>query len=275
MSFLYLILGIVIIVLAFRFNVWLGIGLIAAIVLFGIYHFIPAYYAMKGNQAFRAGDDDGAVMWYKKAYDTGRTKIEFKSSYAYLLLRTGNADEAERILDSVIRVKGVAQEKKNIAKQQRCMVYYKQGRLDEAIEEAEEVFDGGNYVNTTLYGMLGYFKLLKDGYSEDTLKFCEEAYEYNDEDRDITDNLSLCYYNHGRYDEAEKLSDAVIKLAPEFLEGYYHGAQIAVKQNNYKKAKEYTDAISKCRRTAMTTVSEEEVEELVKEVKNHNEDSIA
>ncbi len=275
MSFLYLILGIIVIVFAFKFNTFLGIGIIAAIVLFGIYHFIPSYYAMKGNQAFSAGDDEGAVMWYKKAYDTGRTKIELKSSYAYLLLRTGRADDAEKILDPIIRVKGITPEKKNVAKQQRCMVYYKQGRLDEAIEEAEEIFDGGNYVNTTLYGMLGYFKLLKNGASEDTLKFCEEAYEYNDEDRDITDNLSLCYYNRGRYEEAEKLSDAVIKHAPEFLEGYYHGAQIAVKLNNYKKAQEYIDKISECKRTAMTTVSEEEVEELAKEVKKNNENSIA
>lgn len=273
MSFLYLILGIVIIVLAFRFNIWLGLGLLVIIVGYGIYHFIPSYYAMKGNMAFRAGDEEGAREWYKKAYDTGRTKIEMKSSYAYILLRTGHVDEAEKVLDPIIRVKGLAPEKKNVAKQQRCMVYYKQGRLDEAIEEAEEIFDNGNYKNTTLYGMLGYFKLLRNDSMDETLKLCEAAYEYNNEDRDIIDNLSLCYYTLGRYEEAEKLSDDVVKAFPEFLEGYYHGAQIAVKRNNYKKAEEYIEKISECKRTSMTTVSEEEVEKLKEEVKKHNENS--
>lgn len=266
MGFLYVILGIIIIVLAFKYNVWLGLALLAAIIIYGIYHFIPSYYIMQGNRAFSAGDEDGALMWYKKAYDTGRTKVEMKTSYAYLLMRTGHADEAEQILDTIIRVKGLKPEKRNLAKRQRCMVYYKQGRLDEAIEEAEELYADGEYENTTLYGMLGYFKLLRGDDINETLAFCEKAYAYNKEDRDITDNLSICYYRLGRYEEAETLSDKVIEKAPQFLDGYYHGAQIAVKLGKYDKASEYMEKISECKRTTMTTVSEEEVEALRQEI---------
>lgn len=269
MSFLYIILGILIIVVAFKFNVWLGIGLLALIVGYGIYHFIPSYYVTKGNQAFAAGDENAAREWYKKAYDTGRTRVEMKTSYAYILLRTGYADEAERVLDPIVRVKGLKPEKRNLAKQQRCMVYYKQGRLEEALEEAMELYESG-YKTSNLYGMLGYFKMLHGDPIDETLAICEEAYDYNSDNRDIADNLSICYYKLGRYEDAEKVSDALLKENDSFIEGYYHGAQIAMKRGNYEKAKEYLGKLSECKRSGMTTITEEEIENLKQEVKNEN-----
>lgn len=269
MSFLYIILGILIIVVAFKFNVWLGIGLLALIVGYGVYHFIPAFYVTKGNQAFAAGDENAAREWYKKAYDTGRTRVEMKTSYAYILLRTGYADEAEKVLDPIVRVKGLKPEKRNLAKQQRCMVYYKQGRLEEALEEAMELYESG-YKTSNLYGMLGYFKMLHGDPIDETLAICEEAYDYNSDNRDIADNLSICYYKLGRYEDAEKVSDALLKENDSFIEGYYHGAQIAMKRGNYEKAKEYLDKLSECKRSGMTTITEEEIENLKQEVKNEN-----
>lgn len=272
MSFLYVILGIIVIAVAFKFNTMLGIVLLAAIVIYGIYHFIPTFYATRGNQAYAAGDEDAAREWYKKAYDTGRTTIKLKSSYAYILLRTGYADEAEKVLDPIIRVKSLAPEKKNLAKQQRCMVYYKQGRIDEALSEAMELYESG-YKTSNLYSMLGYFKMLHGDPLEETLAMCEEAYDFNNDNRDILDNLSLCYYKLGRYEDAERISDELLKNNDEFVEGYYHGAQIAVKRNNYNKAEEYLEKLSQCKRSGMTTITEEEIANLKQEVQNHNENS--
>lgn len=267
MAILYVILGIIIIIFAFKFNVWLGIGVIAALIIYGIYHFLPSFYATKGNMAYAEGDEDKAREWYKKAYDTGRTNIKTKSSYAYILLRTGYADEAEKVLDPIIRIKRLEPEKKNIAKQQRCMVYYKQGRVDEALSEAMELYESG-YKTSNLYGMIGYFKLLLNDPLEETLALCEEAYDYNNENRDILDNLSICYYKLSRFEDAERISDEMMKNEDysKFVEGNYHGAQIAVKLGKYDKARNYLDALSQCRRTGMTTVSEEEIENLRQEL---------
>lgn len=265
MVILYLVLGIAAIVFAFRFNVWLGIGVIAAFILYGIYRMLPSYYVMQGNKAFAAGDEEATYLWYKKAYDTGRTKVKMKTSYAYILMRTGRVDEAEKVLDPIIRVKRLEPEKKNPAKIQRCMVYYKQGRLDEAISDAQELLDSG-YKNSNLYGLLGYLKILRNDPMDETLALCEEAYDYNSDNRDIVDNLTLCYYKQGRYEEAEKLSDEIVKNHPDFTEGYYHGAQIAMKLNKRDKAKEYLDKIGQCKRSSMTTVSEEEIAALREEV---------
>ncbi len=273
MSFLYIILGVIIIFAVFKFvSVWAGLAVLAALILYGIYHFIPSYYEMKGNQAFAAGDENACRKWYKKAYDTGRTKVQTKTSYAYILLRTGYADEAEKILDPIIRVKGLKPEKRNLAKQQRCMVYYKQGRLDEALEEAMELYND-DYKTTNLYGMIGYFKLLSGAPLDETTAFCEEAYEYNNDSRDILDNLSICYYRSGRYEDAERISDELLKENSDFVEGCYHGAQIAVKLGKTDKAKECLNKLSECRRSLMTTITEEEIEKLKQEVDGNGENT--
>ncbi len=269
MSFLYIILGVLVVFLAFKFvGTWAGLILIALVLLYGIYHFIPSYYVIMGNRAFSEGKDEESCAWYKKAYDTGRTKVEVKTSYAYILMRTGNADEAERVLDTIIRVKGLAPQKKNLAKQQRAMVYYKQGRLDEALEEAQELFDSG-YKTVNLYGMMGYFKQLHGDPLDETLAICEEAYDYDDENRDILDNLSICYYKLGRYEDAERISDKLLENNTEFVEGCYHGAQIAMKLGKTDKARKCLEMLSKCKRSGMTTITEEEIKLLADEVNNN------
>lgn len=272
MSLLYIILGILVIAVAFKFNTLLGIGLLVVIAAYGVYHFIPSYYITKGNQAYAAGDEEACCAWYKKAYDTGRTNVKMKSSYAYILLRTGHADEAEKVLDPIIRIKSLAPEKKNLAKQQRCMVYYRQGRLEEAIEEAQELYDSG-YKTSNLYGMIGYFRMLRGDDASDVLGICEEAYDYDKDNRDILDNLSMCYYKLGRYEDAQRISDELLSGNDNFIEGYYHGAQIALKMQNYEKAREYVEKLSDCKRSQMTTITEEEIETLTKEVNNCNENT--
>lgn len=268
MSMLYIILGVVVIFLVFKFvGLTAGFIVLALALIYGIYHFIPSYYIIKGNKAYAMGDDEASCAWYKKAYDTGRTKVETKASYAYILMRTGNADEAEKVLDTIIRVRGLDPKKKNLAKQQRCMVYYRQGRIEEALEEAYELYNSG-YKTSNLYSMLGYFKQLNNDPIDEVLAICEEAYEYDDDNRDILDNLSLCYYKLGRYEDAERISDKLLEKNTEFVEGCYHGAQIALKRGNLDKARKYVDMLAGCKRSGMTTITEEEIKQLSDEVEN-------
>lgn len=269
MNFLYAICVAAVIFFAYRFNLYLGILVSLFVIGYVIYRYIPTYWAVKGQKAFAAGNFDESRRCYKKAYDTNRAKLQIKINYAYTLMRTGDFDEAERILNPIVRMKTTKKDNmKKSAKQQRCMVYYKQGRLDEAMEDAMELFNDG-YKNTQMYGMIGYFKLIRGDELEETTRFCEEAYDYNSDDRDITDNLSICYYKKGEYDKAAELSDKIIAEAPKFVEAYYHGAQIAVKQKKYEKAKELMTHIDGCRWSNMTTVSREEVDALNKEIREH------
>lgn len=267
-TLLYTLLALVVLVFSYKINLFLGLGITALGLGFLVYTYIPAFYASKGNQAFVAGDYAQARDWYKKAYDTGRAKIKLRASYAFLLLRTGAQEEAEQVLNSILMYKHLKPDDRNLSKQYRCMVYYKQGRLEEAMEDAIELFESG-YKNTAMYGMIGYFMLLRQDPLEETMEFCQEAYEFNNEDRDILDNLTMCYYRQGDYEQAEEISKEVIEGHPQFVEGFYHGAQIQMRLGNWEKAKEYARQIGSCRRSAMTTVSEEDVAALEREIENH------
>ena len=262
MGILYVICAAVIIFLAFKTNLALGLLACAIVIAYAVYKYIPTFWAVKAQKAFEAGDFKESKRNYKKAMDTGRAKLQIRLNYVYVLMRTGDFDEAENLLNPVIRVSRLKKEEyRNMAKQQRCMIYYKTGRLDEAIEDAEEMFNDG-YKNTTMYAMLGFFKLLTNKNLNEVTRFCEEAYEYNDEDRDIRDNLSICYYRQGKYEKAKELSDKIIEESPLFVEAYYHGAQIAEAMGDYQRGLELLEHVKDCRRSHMTTVSEEEVEKL-------------
>lgn len=261
----YVLLLIVLIIL-FKFNLTLGIIVTALVILYGIYTYIPTYYASKGNQAFNNGDFKEAAAQYKKCMQH-RPKVNHRINYAYMLMRIGEFDEAEKVLDFILRFRTVKPQLRNEARRQRCMVYYKQNRLDEAVADAQTMFDDG-YKTSQMYAMLGYFKLLQAPTAQDTYDFCAEAYDYDEDNRDIKDNMILAFFYRGEYEKAKEISDKVMSENPQFVEAYYHGAQIEEKLGNYDKALEYIEKIPTCRWSNMTTVTEEQVDILKKQVES-------
>ena len=252
-------------IICFKWNPLVGC-ILTALIFVGLIYFKRAdYYAIKGRTAFSKGDFKEAKRQYKKAMDTGKAKVATRVEYSDILMRTGNFEEAEQVLNNILRYK-LKPENEKVAKLRRCMVYYKMDNLKEAYEDALEIYNEG-YKTTYLYGLLGYFKIQMDKTADDTLEFCKEAYDYNSDDRDITDNLAICYYNRGEYEKAKGLSDKILEGNPQFVEAYYHGALIEYALGNYEKVLEYLDKTPDCRWSTMTTVTKEEIEELERKTK--------
>ena len=248
----------------YRWNIFAGLALSVFLLVYGVYHFMPQIYRSRGAKCFGEADYAGAKKWYGKAVETGRAKVDIKIEYSYVLLRTGDVDAAEQIVDNMLCYK-LKPQYKGRAVIQRCMCYYKKGNIDEAIADAEELYNDG-FKNTMLYGMLGFFKLVKAPKAQETFDFCTEAISFAPDDRDIMDNMLICYYNRGEYDKAKEISDKVLEKQPKFVEAWYHGAQIDNKLKRYDDALEKLERINECNRSFMTTVSESEVENLRAEV---------
>lgn len=254
----------VIIFFAYKMNIFLGLGVSVVLVLYGLYQYLPDIYRMKGKKSFAEADYKSAKEMFKKAVDTGRAKTDVLMEYSYILLRTGDIDDATQVANNVL-CRRIKPEFRGRAVIQRCMCYYKQGNLEEALADANELFEDG-YRSIMLYGMLGYFKLLQAPMSDETFDFCKEAYDYADDDRDICDNMLICYYNRGEYERAKEISDTVLEKNPKFVEAWYHGAQIDDKLGLYEDALEKINKIDECNRSFMTTIPEEDVIKLKEEI---------
>ncbi len=261
MKFIFVIAAIAAVVFAFKTNLYVGIVVSLAVLAYAFAKGVPLAYQIKSRKAFSDGKFDEAKRCYEKALKYLGYTFDSQTEYAYILLRSGDFEKAKNVMDKLLSHK-MKPQNRNLATVQRCMCYYKTGNLDEAYNDALELYNDG-YRTMTLYGLLGYFKILKAPLSDDTFEFCLEAYDYANDDRDICDNLLICYYNRGEYEKAKEISDSIIEKEPKFIEAWYHAAQVEAALGNFETAKENLDKISGCIRSQMTTISEEDVNKLV------------
>lgn len=233
--------------------------LIVAAVL--IYFLLPEIYAFRGLLAYEKQGAEEALKLYEKAYKTKRSSVKVQIRYALLNLKNGAPDKAEKLFNEIILSPKIPENKKNAAKQYRCMAYIKQGKAKEAQESAEELLE--KYKTSDLYAIVGYCMILNE--DERLLDFCREAYEYNSDNRDIADNYAVALTNSGDFDDAIKICDDVISENKYFPEGHYHKAAALIKKGEKEEALKELDALEDCEFKYLTTVSEEEAENLRRE----------
>ena len=233
------------------------------LLIFAIYKGTPALFKYLALRALATGKNDKAISRYKVASTIFGGNKQYKIEHALVLMRLGEYQNAETILTALILDRSLPQKNKISAKTYRAMAYLKQGRKEEALEDMEELFETAK--TTITYGMMGYLKQL-DGGAE--LDLCKEAYEYNSDDRDICDNLLVAYIRTGDYENADEIASALREKFPYFLEGFYHSAMLELKKGNKKAASEYLEKTADCKRSSLTTISAEDIENLRKEIKN-------
>ena len=261
-------LNLIIIVAIFYFSFKLHFiaGILATIVLIAIGYIsnYPTIMHSRANAEFVNGNIDKAMELYKKAYKSNHRKYKVDISYAQALLKIGKPQEALDVLNNILGLR-ITNELRRPAKLIRCMVYYKLGKLDEAYEEALELFEDG-YTTSNMYSVVGLLMLEKGEPIEKTTEFCRKAYDYDSDNRDNIDNLLACYIKTKNINEAMPLVEELVENHPTFVEGWYHAAQVYVIANELDKAKAALAKIDDCTRTYMTTISEEEIRQLSEQI---------
>lgn len=260
MDFVAILAAVTIAVIAWTIDLKAGIVVTAAAIVYFAYKALPIILAVRGKKAYGSGNYEKAYSAYTRAVNTGRASLVIRLEYSDLLMQMGKTEAAKSLLDKMLREKLPADTAKTL-KLRRCMAYYKLDEKEEALSDAEEIYNDG-FRTTYLYALLGMFKLERDGKSPETFSFCKEAYNYNESDRDIADNYALALYYKGKYERARGLYNVMIKKYPEFTEAYYHGAMVEYALGDYKKAIEYLEKTEECKWSALTTVSKEEASSL-------------
>lgn len=243
-------------------GIWAGVGLLLFLLGIVIYKNRAKVFSWLGNINYYRGDVDTARAWYNRAYNSKGADAKTMISYGYLELKQGNVDKAEKVIKSIMDSK-IAQDDMMFARSNMALVMWKKGDLDGAIKELEDIII--DYKTSVIYGTLGYLYLEK-GDLQKALEFNLEAYDYNNKNTVIQDNLGQTYYLLGQYDKAKEVQEKLIEQNPTFPEAWYNYGRILRKTDGPEKALEAIKKAQSYRLSFLSTVTKEEIEKEIKAI---------
>ena len=258
--------AIYLIVKAFQFHVLAGFGAIVAILVYGYFRWYSDFCTTKAR-AIYTKEPQKALLWFERGYKHGMT-IGQQEIYAYYLLREGQVEKSEKIYKHLL-IQKLKPELRLKLRADYAVLLMKTGRIDEAIEDLEEITL--NYINSTTYGTLGYLYLLKNNRRK-AESYNKEAYDYNATDPVILDNCTQLYIKLGKFYEAKRYADELLARKPYFVEAYYDAAYVYMKLGDFDKAIELVERAKQCRITFMSTIKQDELEAFEKAVLAKNQD---
>lgn len=238
----------------------MGFGMMLLVLIAMFFYFKPKIYTFLAWKQYDK-DHDRAFKTFQKAYDTGKMAPHQALMYAYLLIRDGHILKAEKLITSILLQKRGSLKKQNIlaADLNMAIIYWKKNDLASAIEKMEEVYKEG-YRSTVHYGTLGVFYILNNQLDR-ALEFCKEAYDYNNDDASIRDNLGLCYIKLKDWVQAEEIyEDLFEETTPNFIEAFYNYATVLEHKGDYKGACDYYQKALGCPEKYLSTVKLVQVE---------------
>ena len=244
----------------FGILVALGVGLLLLAVL--VWSRRAALFTQFAVQAYYIkGDKVKGENYFKKAYKTGMMTPECKIQYSSFCLRENKFEKGRHLLNEIINSSRTTKEDKIDAKHNLSVLVWKEGNLDEAIEIMEEVHSLKPATST--YGTMGVLYLERAKINKnfaDIVDFLLEAYDYNESDKTIADNLGETYLLMGEYEKAKEVYEEL--LTAEFVTPmpYYNYGLVLKALGENEKALENFEKALNCRFTSVLTVTEEMVQ---------------
>lgn len=211
-------------------------------------------YYIKGNV------EKGEKL-FQKAYKTGLMTAECKISYSSFCLRENRFEKGRRLLNEVINSSRSTTKDKINAKHNLAVLTWKEGNLDEAISILEIVHKEMPATNT--YGTLGVLYLdwaKREGNYADVLDFMVEAYDYNDGDKTIADNLGELYMHMCEYEKAKEVYSQLLTKEMITPMPYYNYGLVLKNLGDTDGARENFEKALNCRFTSVLTVTKEMVQ---------------
>ena len=158
----------------------------------------------------------------------GGMSFNNKVLHAYLLLKEGELEKANKLF-ALLSMDRLTPQQKLQLKGSYALVFWKNGEVGTAIEMLEEVIEKAP--STSVYGSLGYMYAFNNNLSR-ALEFNQMAYDYNNTNAIIVDNLAFTHYKRGEFEEAKKYYQELIKMQPSFPEAYYGYGRLLVEMGD-------------------------------------------
>ena len=206
----------------------------------------------------------------QKAYDTGKMNPQDALIYAYMLLRDGHLDKAERLITGIVHRNKNKLTPKNILASElnQAIILWKKNNLAGAIEMMEGIYNKG-YRSTVHYQTLGIFYLLNNNLDK-AESFIMEAMDFNSDDLSIRDNLGLWYIKKGDWEKAEAVYESIFDEAtPNFIEAHYNYATVLEHYGDWDNACKYYQKAMGCPERFLSTVKLSLVETALTRAEEH------
>ncbi len=261
-----LILFLVFLLLNKNFGIWAGMAFLGLTLLFLIWNNRATIMARLATQAYYIrGDKEKGAKLFEKAYKTGNMTSNSKIYYSSFCVREGRLEKAKHLLTEVINSRFSSDADKISGKHNMAVVMWREGDLDGAIDLMREVHTKATSTGTYgTYGVLLLEKAKQTGGFEEIRDFMLEAYEYNEDDKTVADNLGEFYYNTGEFDKATEIYEKLLTKEHITPMPYYNYARVLKALGNKEKAKQMFEKALTCRFTSVITVNREMIEEELK-----------
>lgn len=229
--------------------------------------FAAQIYVIKANAAYQKGNIDETTALLHKAYKTGSAKASIVTTYGYVLLKYGKLEEAIKIFKEQLASSKLSDNDRYSVKSNYALAMWKKGELDKAISLSEEIIT--HYKNTSIYGSLGYLYIVS-GDLEKALKFNLEAYDYNNTNGVILDNLAQTYFLMENLEKSDELFKKLISLKPKFPEAFYDYALLLEKMGDKDKCAEMLKNALQYKTNYLSAITAEEIEGKLQEIEAGN-----
>ncbi len=204
---------------------------------------------------YARGKTEKAMKMYDFAYKIGKMKFNPNLNYAYLTLKNGDIEKADKLFN-MLRMTPLKPQEKMQLKASHALVFWKKGEVSEAIEMLEEVIE--KVPTTATYGSLGYMYIYSGQYQK-ALDFNLKAYDYNSSDIIITENVALIYFKLGEMDKAKEYYDKLIAMNPPFPDCLYEYGQFLIKCGDTQRGIEYYKKALDCNFSFLSVIKRTDI----------------
>jgi len=210
-----------------------------------------------------------ALEAYERAEAAGNNNPRHLMAYGVLLLRSRQYEKARAMMLKVEKLPGLTREMKKQLRINYAVCVWKMGQLDRAIELMRQASEDG--LNSMIYGSLGYMlieKARQTGDFTEAVEFNQKAYEYDDEDAVVLDNLGQLNLAMGKRDVAFDYFKRAHERKPTQVDTLYYLAKLYGEDGETETAIKMLERALSQTYSALCTTTREQAEELLKELRN-------
>jgi len=226
-------------------------------------------YIDKGEKEKAQEKHDAAMKLYKEAYDGGNRNPNILMAYGVLKMRYGLYEEARDLFLMCERMSGLEKKDKKQLRINYSVCQWRLGNLDKAIELMQEAARTGK--TAVIYTILGYYlieKALETNDFSEALSFNQEAYEYDEDDAGVLDNLGQLYYYMNEREKAYDYFSRAFRIKPSQVPTSYFIAKMNLENGDLEKAKQFAEKCLDGNFSALCSISREEAETLLENIKD-------